>query len=362
MVEMLMGKTKLRLILAALPKAMAVARRINSSFAAHLNQGSGIIQVRLKDNSVARYFDIRDGRIRSGSGLHEKPDVDIAFLNLGVALRFLKPNADRGDVIHFIKNFQVEMNGDDAIAVWFSGLVNKLQSGMWKQGTKMRDGSTRYTTNTNGGPLFVFVKDGRILRTTPIDLDDKDAEAWTIEARGKSFAPRRQSTVNCHALATKSVVYSDRRLKYPMKRVDFDPHGARNPQGRGKSGYERISWDEALDIVSNEIRRQKHSYGPGSIAILHGAHHQMGNIGYWLSSLMRFCNIVGGTPQLFSPISWEGWYWGAQHHYGNSLRLGLPGAYGTLEDCMKECELIIFAAADVGERAWYPVRPYRPAL
>ena len=42
-----------------------------------------------------------------------------------------------------------------------------------------------------------------------------------------------------------------------MKRVDFDPQGERNPQNRGISGYERISWDEALDIVANEIKRQK---------------------------------------------------------------------------------------------------------
>ena len=40
-------------------------------------------------------------------------------------------------------------------------------------GTKMPDGSRRYTTCTNGGPLFVYVKDGRILRVTPIEFDDK---------------------------------------------------------------------------------------------------------------------------------------------------------------------------------------------
>ena len=42
-----------------------------------------------------------------------------------------------------------------------------------------------------------------------------------------------------------------------MKRVDFDPNGARNPQNRGKSGYVRISWDEAITIVTDEIKRQK---------------------------------------------------------------------------------------------------------
>ncbi len=37
----------------------------------------------------------------------------------------------------------------------------------------MPDGTTRYTTCTNGGPLFVFVKDGRIVRITPIDFDEE---------------------------------------------------------------------------------------------------------------------------------------------------------------------------------------------
>ena len=274
--------------------------------------------------------------MRSCSGLHKNPDVNIVFKDADIALRFMNPNPDRGDIVHFIKNFQVEMIGDDASIIWFATLMNKMQSGLWKQGTKLPDGSIRYTTNTNGGPLFVFVKDGKIIRTTPVEFDDDDPRGWSIDARGKTFTPRRQPTVNVHALSLKSTVYSDRRLKYPMKRIDFDPDGERKPQNRGISGYERISWDSALDMIAGEIKRQKITYGSGSIAALHGAHHQMGNIGYWLSALMRFCNIVGVTQMAFSPISWEGWYWGAQHHFGNSMRLGLPGAYGTVEDCLKK--------------------------
>ena len=30
----------------------------------------------------------------------------------------------------------------------------------------MGDGVTRYTNGTNSGPIFVYVKDGKILRTT----------------------------------------------------------------------------------------------------------------------------------------------------------------------------------------------------
>ena len=103
-----------------------------------------------------------------------------------------------------------------------------------------------------------------------------------------------------------------------MKRVDFDPDGERNPQNRGKSGYVRISWDEAFDIVAKEINRQKRVHGPGAIAFPMSSHHQWGNVGYYLSSLMRFANLIGFTRVVANPDSWEGWYWGAMHHFGNA--------------------------------------------
>ena len=40
-------------------------------------------------------------------------------------------------------------------------------------GTKVGKGVMRYTSNTNGGPVFVYVKDGKIIRITPIEFDDK---------------------------------------------------------------------------------------------------------------------------------------------------------------------------------------------
>ena len=114
----------------------------------------------------------------------------------------------------------------------------------------------RLTNSSTGGPVFVYVEDGKIVRITPMDLDDAvDAPSWTIEARGKTFAPPRKTTYSVYTAGFKSMIYSDRRIKTPMKRVDFDPDGERNPQNRGISGYEPISWDEATDIVVSEINR-----------------------------------------------------------------------------------------------------------
>ena len=113
----------------------------------------------------------------------------------------------------------------------------------------------KLTNGTTGGPVFVYVQDGRIIRITPMDLDESDAASWVINARGKNFSPPRKTTLSPYSLAWRSMIYSPDRILYPLKRVDFDPHGNRNCTRRGESEYERISWDEAADIVTEEIKR-----------------------------------------------------------------------------------------------------------
>jgi len=131
-----------------------------------------------------------------------------------------------------------------------------------------------------------------------------------------------------------------------MKRVDFDPNGERNQQTRGISGYERISWDEALDIVSSEIMRVRRTYGPGAVFGVNSSHHNWGNLGYYHSSMKRFFNMLGVTEMMANPDSWEGFAWGAVHHYGGSGRRGALEPHSTVEDCMKNAEMIVFWSSD----------------
>ncbi|MBQ1285735.1 MAG: molybdopterin-dependent oxidoreductase, partial [Lachnospiraceae bacterium] len=99
------------------------------------------------------------------------------------------------------------------------------------------------------------------------------------------------------------MVYSPDRCLYPMKRVDFDPDGDRHYENRGVSGYERISWDEALDIVAKEMIRVRKTYGPGAIFASTGSHHNWGSIGYYLSCAKRFFNVIGATMCMHNPDS-----------------------------------------------------------
>ena len=180
----------------------------------------------------------------------------------------------------------------------------------------------------------------------PIDLADDDKGDWVIEARGHKFSPPRRTTLSPHAQAQRSMVYSPNRILYPMKRVDWDPEGERNTQNRGISGYERISWDEALDLVCAELIREKRENGPGSILTTCSSHHLWGNLGYRHSAYYRFLNLMGMVHSAHNPDSWEGWHWGAMPMWGNSHRLGIPEQYDLLEDALKHTEMVVFWSAD----------------
>ncbi len=56
-------------------------------------------------------------------------------------------------------------------------------------------------------------------------------------------------------------MYSEDRLKYPLKRARED---------RGKDTWERISWEEAFDLIEEKARYFKETYGPQSIVVQQG--------------------------------------------------------------------------------------------
>lgn len=83
-----------------------------------------------------------------------------------------------------------------------------------------------------------------------------------MQAHGQVFEPGMKTLLPPFSLAYKKRVYSPNRILYPLRRVDWDPDDNRNTENRGKSGYVRISWDEAVEIVANELKRIKRKYGP----------------------------------------------------------------------------------------------------
>ena len=194
---------------------------------------------------------------------------------------------------------------------------------------------------TNGGPLVVYVKDGKITHMRPLVFDNTDAPSWKISVGEREFTPPRKACLPVFVLAERTRVYSEDRILHPLKRIDFNPAGERHPEKRGISGYRRISWDEALDTVVSEMKRIRGAYGPAAITSSHSSHHNWGNIGYRSNTWARFFNTIGFTNVLDNPDSWEGWHWGATHNFGFYWKLGVPEQYDLLEDGLKNSEMIV---------------------
>ena len=127
---------------------------------------------------------------------------------------------------------------------------------------------------TGGELTAVDSVDGKIVRIRPYNIDSKYTKEeladslWELEKDGKTFSPPMKTAPNYFALAYKNRVYSKNRVMYPLKRVDWEPGGDPdkiNAANRGKSKFERISWDEALDIMESELKRIISTYGPYSV-------------------------------------------------------------------------------------------------
>lgn len=95
-------------------------------------------------------------------------------------------------------------------------------------------------------PLKFHIKDGKILYVEPDESNTGEFGDTQARAclRGRSI---------------KRWLGSDKRLNYPMRRVA----GTK----RGDGQYERISWDEALDLIASEFTRITETYGNEAVFI-----------------------------------------------------------------------------------------------
>jgi trimethylamine-N-oxide reductase (cytochrome c) len=203
----------------------------------------------------------------------------------------------------------------------------------------------------SGGPCLVDSNEGRITRIRPYHYDVEYTSAhcnpWKIEARGSTFMAPDRATITPFGLGYKSRVYSRNRVRYPLKRVDWDPKGERNPQNRGKSKYIRISWDEATQIVADELRRVKAAYGPEAVLCQADMHGEGKNTAPSHGCPNRLLSLMGGyTLQMRNMDSWEGWFWGAKYVWGCEPVGEMAPQSNLYPDIAKNSDLLLFWGCD----------------
>jgi anaerobic selenocysteine-containing dehydrogenase len=115
--------------------------------------------------------------------------------------------------------------------------------------------------------------------------------------------------------AAPELVYHPERLLYPLRRT--------NPKGAPDPGWQRISWDEALDTVADRLLELARAHGPESVVFgtTSPSTSAMSDAVDWVMRLRR----AFGSPNLCSYMELCGWgrYQASMYTYGASV----PGAY-----------------------------------
>jgi len=111
-----------------------------------------------------------------------------------------------------------------------------------------------------GCGVLVYTKDGRVAKIA-----------------GDPDCPINHGTLCSKGIASAQLAYHPDRLTYPVKRI--------GPKGSGK--WERISWDEALDTIAEQILRYKEEFGAESVVMGYGTGRENEAVIY------RFANLLG---------------------------------------------------------------------
>lgn len=106
-----------------------------------------------------------------------------------------------------------------------------------------------------GCVLKLRIRGGKIVCVEPDDLYNKNIAREDEVCTEIDFVKNRLQQRPCEvAYAWPEMINHPQRILYPLKRVDWSSENP-NTQNRGKSGYVRITWDEAISLIAKEIKK-----------------------------------------------------------------------------------------------------------
>jgi trimethylamine-N-oxide reductase (cytochrome c) len=93
---MTLAHVKFPIILFGAAQLLKIAARRNPEFRARLREHNMVAQIMARDEEIGRWIELRNGKVRSRSGLHAKPDIKLMFKNAEIGastfFRRLSPN------------------------------------------------------------------------------------------------------------------------------------------------------------------------------------------------------------------------------------------------------------------------------
>lgn len=93
---------------------------------------------------------------------------------------------------------------------------------------------------------------------------------------------------------TMDIIYSHARVRYPLVRLDWYKNRHKsNTKERGDNKFVRVSWDEALDFVYEEVERIQKDYGPWALHVANVGWRSVGQIHSCGNHMVRALGMHG---------------------------------------------------------------------
>ncbi|AOF54126.1 trimethylamine-N-oxide reductase TorA [Rodentibacter caecimuris] len=129
-------------------------------------------------------------------------------------------------------------------------------------------------TAAHWGPIGVVVQDGKAVKSG---------------AAIEPAVPNELQTVVADQL------YSETRVKYPMVRKGYlENPGNSDTTMRGRDEWVRVSWEQALDLVHNQLHKVRQQHGSSAIYAGSYGWFSSGALHASRTLLQRYMNITGG--------------------------------------------------------------------
>ncbi len=145
-------------------------------------------------------------------------------------------------------------------------------------------GIRKVVVNSTFGAMLATIEYGRVTNVVPLE---------------------QQLGYNSNIMAMPDRLYNKARIRYPMVRRDFLAKRENSDRTqRGKGDFVRVSWDDALTLVTDEMQRVKSTYGNES---LYTAKSSWGTNHAHLHRnepmLQKLFNLYGGSPRFVGSYS-----------------------------------------------------------
>ena len=119
---------KFSLILFGLSWMLRLTAWRHSAFLARLKEKNFTAQLRTRNGKVGRWYQFKDGKVISKSGIHPDAEVVLTFKDAVIAAKLLMPPIRQLEQINALRDFYIDLAGPDELTNWFTQTILMTQT------------------------------------------------------------------------------------------------------------------------------------------------------------------------------------------------------------------------------------------